>query len=60
MVSGQRSINLFDTKASLTPGWQLVEQYLRIARQYMLWFVLIVGIVLVVFYGVIRFSDLRR
>ncbi len=57
MVSGQRSINLFDTKASLTPGWQLVEQYLRIARQYMLWSVLIVGIVLVVLYGAIRFRS---
>ncbi len=52
---GQRkSINLFDTKASLSPSWQLVEKYLVIIRQYLLGFVCIVGMLLVVVYGVIR------
>ncbi len=55
MVSGHRSINLFDTKASLTPGWQLVEQYLCVIRQYLLWSVLIVGLVFVALFGVISF-----
>jgi len=55
MVAGQRSINLFDTKASLTPGWQMVEKYLLLTRKYLLGFVLIVGIVLVATYGVVRY-----
>lgn len=50
-----KSINLFDTKASLSPTWQLVEKYLIVARQYLLGFVCIVGVVLVVVYGGIRF-----
>jgi len=54
MVS-EKSINLFDTKASLSPGWQLVEQYLRIIRQYLLWSVFIVGLILVVLFSVITF-----
>lgn len=54
MVSG-KSINLFDTKASLSPIWQVVEKYLLISRQYLLGFVLIAGIALMATYGVVRF-----
>lgn len=56
MVSG-KSINLFDTKANLTPKWQLVEKYLLLIRQYLLGFTIIVGVVLVVLYGVIRYRS---
>lgn len=54
-----KSINLFDTKASLSPGWQLVEKYLLLIRQYLLGFVLVVGIVLVVTYSVVRFRVMQ-
>lgn len=54
MVSG-KSINLFDTKTSLTPVWQMVEKYLLISRQFLLGFVLIAGCILVATYGVVRF-----
>lgn len=59
MVSGQRSINLFDAKANLTPTWQLVEKYLLLIRQYLLGFVLIAGIGLVVTYGVVRMRTIQ-
>ncbi len=49
-----KSINLFDTKASLSPTWQIIEKYLIVVRYYLLGFVCIVGVVLVVAYGVIR------
>jgi hypothetical protein len=49
-----KSINLFDTKASLSPGWQLVEKYLILARIYLLGFVCIGGALLVLTYGVVR------
>ena len=55
----EKSINLFDTKASLTPVWQTVEKYLLVIRQYLLGFVLAIGIVLVVTYGVIRIRTMQ-
>lgn len=54
-MSQGKSINLFDTKTSLPPSWQLVEKYLLVIRQYLLGFVCVVGIALVVAYGVVRY-----
>lgn len=58
MASG-KSINLFDTKASLTPGWILAEKYLILLRQYFLGFILIAGILLVGTYGIVRLQKAK-
>jgi|GEM_PF-1966387 len=52
---GQRkSINLFDTKASLTPFWQLVEKSLIFLKRFLLLAVFVTGLVLVTSYVVIN------
>jgi hypothetical protein len=56
MVSG-KSINLFDTKANLTPAWQMVEKYLLLSRQYLLGAVLVSGVILMIIYGIVRFRS---
>lgn len=48
-----KSINLFDTKASLSPGWQLVEKTLVVVRKYFLGFVCISGLALLLTYAVV-------
>lgn len=58
-MAQEKSINLFDAKANLTPGWQLVEKYLIISRQYLLGFVLITGIILTVVYGIVRIRSVQ-